>query len=250
MAEVLKPFDVVAIQEVADDLRHFWRLAEILGDKWDYLYTDIAGNQERLGYFFRTERVEPTGLAAELAMRGYERNRIIIEDVVETGFEGFNRNPYMVAFKAGNFEFTLVNVHLYWSNMCLRRLEAKALAKWASSRVKKAYPPNDDIILVGDFNMPKFSQDDEIYAELHAKGLKIPSHRTQFVGTNLAGDADYDEIVFCPKRTAEDFTGKMGVVDFDTALCPDLYQQDRTHFYQYMRYYVADHRPMWAEFSR
>ena len=249
MAETLAPFDLVAVQEVADDLTDFFVLADLLGEDWDYYYTDVAGNQERLAYLFRCDRVVPRGLAAELAMRGYERRRIVVEEVEEE-FEGFNRNPYMLTFEAGDFEFTLVNVHLYWSNFGLRQLETNALGRWAASRATHDFPPNNDIILIGDFNMPRVSPDDEIYRQLSQYGLRVPDHRTNYLGTNLAGDAFYDEILFFPGRTGEDYADKLGVVDFDTALFPDLFQANGTHFFQYIRYYIADHRPLWAEFRR
>lgn len=254
MAEVIRPFDVVAFQEVADNLKQFHDLLKELGQDWNYICTDIAGNAERLGYLYRIDRVESTGLAAELAMRGYERAKIQIEgiDAEDEPFTGFNRNPYMASFKARSFEFSLVNVHLYWSNMSLRRLETRALAKWAKSRIRKPGVPNNDIILLGDFNMPSFAPDDEIYRELKRYGLQLPKHTTDLIGSNLAGDAHYDEVAFFPGRTKQDFTGKMGVFDFDNALFKDLWSEsqggDKTRFFKYIRYYMADHRPIWAEF--
>jgi endonuclease/exonuclease/phosphatase family metal-dependent hydrolase len=256
MADIIKPFDILAFQEVADDLGHFSTLLSLLGDDWDAFYSDIAGNNERLGYLYRKDRVTPTGLAAELAMRGYERARIIIEgiDPEEDPFPGFNRNPYIAGFKAGDFEFSLVNVHLYWSNMALRRLETKALAKWAESRIQKLGPPNNDIILIGDFNMPHVAPGDHIYDELTDYGLTLPKHTTDLVGTNLAGDSHYDEIAFFPSRTGEDFADKIGVFDFDNALFKDLWQDTANdkhkNFFKYIRYYIADHRPLWCEFNR
>ena len=250
MAEILRPFDVVAIQEVADDLSQLADLVGFLGSGWDFYYTDIAGNDERLGFIYDQSRVMPTGLAGELAMRGYERERIIVEDVETEPFEGFNRNPFMFGFAAGAFTFYLVNVHLYWSNFGIRQLEAEALGKWASGRVKKNYPPNDDIILIGDFNMPHMKPTDAIYRRLAKYGLELPAHTSDIIGTNLAGDKNYDQIAFFPGPSHSDFTGRMGVVDFDNAIYPDLYAQDETRFFRYVRYYLADHRPMWAEFRR
>jgi endonuclease/exonuclease/phosphatase family metal-dependent hydrolase len=256
MAEIIKPFDVIAFQEVADDLAHFYILMSSLGSGWGYIYTDIAGNKERLGYIYRSDRIKPTGLAAELAMRGYERARITINDIdsEEEPFTGFNRNPYMVSFKSGDFEFSLVNVHLYWSNMALRRLETKALAKWAKSRITESGPPNNDIVLIGDFNMPHVRPGDDIYDELCNYGMTLPKHVTDLVGTNLAGDSHYDEIAFFPSRTSEDYTGRIGVFDFDNALFTDLWNQsqtsDKKNFFKYIRYSIADHRPLWAEFSK
>lgn len=249
MAEVIKPFDIVAIQEVADNLDHLNTFLSKLGGDWDAIYTDIADNRERLGYLFNRTRVVPTGLAAELAMRGYERQRIVIEEITEE-FEGFNRNPYMVSFKADQFEFTLVNVHLYWTSFALRQLEAKALSKWAKSRVNKLFPPNNDIILIGDFNMPRLHEGDKIYNLLLQNGLRVPKYNTELVGTNLAGNKHYDEVAFFPSRTNEDFTNQIGVFDFDKVLFSDLYQRDQMDFFKYVRYYIADHRPLWIEFHR
>lgn len=256
MANIISPFDIVAFQEVADDISQLNSLLSILGQNWDFIYSDIAGNNERLGYLYRKDRVVPTGLAAELAMRGYERAKILIDGIEpeEEPFEGFNRNPYMASFKADEFEFSLVNVHLYWSNMAWRRLETKALAKWAKSRINKLGPPNNDIILLGDFNMPSFKKGDPIYSELIQYGLTLPKHTTDLVGTNLAGDNHYDEIVFFPSRTSEDYSGRMGVFDFDNALFKDLWLQtadkNNINFFKYIRYYLADHRPLWCEFQR
>lgn len=252
----------MAFQEVADNLEHLEKLNSLLGNDWDAIYTDIAGNRERLGYLYNTKRITPTGLAAELAMRGYERRDIKIEvgEVTEqTEFEGFNRNPYMISFTADKFDFTIVNVHLYWSIFMVRLLETKALAKWAKLRVKKPSPPNDDIILIGDFNMPRVEKGDEIHDILFKEGLQIPKYNTDIVGSNLAGDKDYDELAFFPSRTGEDFSKRMGVFDFDKVIFPDLWAQtdeneglyeQKKKFFQYIRYYISDHRPLWAEFYR
>jgi len=72
------------------------------------------------------------------------------------------------------------------------------------------------------------------------------------VGLNLF--RHYDELAFFPSRTSEDFTGRVGVFDFDNAIFRDLWQQsieeNKTNFFKYMRYYIADHRPLWCEFKR
>ena len=257
MAEIMKPFDIIAVQEVADNLKHFRKLVTYLGKDYDGIYTDTAGNNERAGYIFNVNRVVPTGLAAELAMRSTENREITVDVGGETEtekFTGFNRTPYMVSFLAGRFECTLVNVHLYWTLVSIRILETKALTKWAKSRVDKAYPPNNDIILIGDFNMPRVEEGDEICNILTKGGLRVPKYNTELVGSNLAGDKDYDELVFFPSRTNEDFTNRMGVFDFDKALFPSLWSDSdkdkQKNFFQYIRYYISDHRPLWAEFFR
>ena len=42
----------------------------------------------------------------------------------------------------------------------------------------------------------------------------------------------------------------MGVFDFDGALFKTLWDsRGRRDFLAYLRYYVSDHRPLWAEFA-
>jgi endonuclease/exonuclease/phosphatase family metal-dependent hydrolase len=257
MADMMQWFDIVAVQELADNLTQFHQLLAKLGPEWAAIYTDVAGNDERLAYVYHKTRLSPTGLSAELAMRRNEEKTITIsvgevEEKLE--FEGFNRNPFMMNFVAGQFEFTLVNVHLYWTDTKIRLLEAKALGKWAKSRVKKNFPPNNDILLLGDFNMPRVKPGDEFYEALVAYGVQFPKHTTELIGSNLAGDKHYDEVAFFPKQTKANFTGQLGVFDFDKVLFPQLWDEtdkdQQTKFYQYIRYYMADHRPLWAEFKR
>jgi endonuclease/exonuclease/phosphatase family metal-dependent hydrolase len=255
MSKIISYFDLIAIQEIADNLDHFNEMLSLLGSEWDSVYTDIAGNQERLGYIFDKNKVQPVGLVSELALRGYEKKKITIQlgDIEESmTFEGFNRNPYMINFKSGNFNFTVVNVHLYWSNYNMRILEAKALSAWAKNRVKKEFPPNNDIILIGDFNMEYVEPGDKIYDALKSYGLTLPKHQTQILGTNLAGEYHYDEVAFFPSKTNEDFTDRMGVFDFDNAIFPALWSQvdseKKSKFMKYIRYFIADHRPIWIEF--
>ena len=159
---------------------------------------------------------------------------------------------YMLGFTSRNFEFSLVNVHLYWSDFTLRRLETRALARWARARSNRDHAPSGDIILIGDFNLPRLEDDDEIFGELREAGIQLPAHDTNAMGTNLAGNSHYDQIAFFPGQTQADFTGRLGVYDFDNAVLQDLWNNGdgAAHFGQYVRYYLADHRPMWAEFRR
>lgn len=103
IAKICSFFDIIAVQEVADDLKDFEKVMKYLGSDYSYLLTDIAGNQERLGYIYDKNKISPTGMTAELAMRGYERKSISIQigDELETEtFDGFNRNPYFIHFQS------------------------------------------------------------------------------------------------------------------------------------------------------
>ncbi|MEQ9288491.1 MAG: endonuclease/exonuclease/phosphatase family protein [Cyclobacteriaceae bacterium] len=259
MAYIMSQFDIIAVQEVADNLSQFNELMSYMRGNYHYSLSDIAGNSERLGFVYNSSKVAQVGLVAELAMRGYEQRRVTIEvgdEKEQMEFGGFNRNPYMMTFKANDFQFTLVNVHLYWSDTRIRLLETKALSNWARKRSDKGleYLPSQDIMLLGDFNMPELKQDDPYYNEITANGLTAPLHSTEYIGSNLAGDKSYDQLFFFPKHTNEDFSqGKIGVYDFDNVAFRDLWKMDKTHnkqyFFSYIRYFLADHRPLWAQFD-
>jgi hypothetical protein len=174
-------------------------------------------------------------------------------------FEGFDRTPYIATFIAGKLSFQLVNVHLYYGTMKTaaekkasierRALETFAVALWAHDRKQSAFSFTRDIIALGDFNMPKRDLADPIYKALTAKGLQLPQH-SSVVGSNLEGDADYDQIAFFPAETQTDFTGNHGIFDYDKVVFPDLWNggAGKKNFEAYLRYYMSDHRPMWMEF--
>lgn len=58
IGEIVRRFDVIAIQEVKGDLRALRDLLRWLGDDWAFLMTDItlgsAGNDERMAFLFDT----------------------------------------------------------------------------------------------------------------------------------------------------------------------------------------------------
>jgi len=101
---------------------------------------------------------------------------------------------------------------------------------------------------LGDFNLPKVEPGDPIYKALTSRGLVVPPHSSQ-IGSAIASDSYYDQIVFFPGSTQERFTGNMNVFDFDGALFADLYEKrTQKQFLAYTRFHISDHRPLWIEF--
>ena len=72
IAEVVRRFDVVAVQEVRDSAQAFLATMSVLGLDWAYLVTDVsdgrAGNSERLAFVLDTTRLRPARLACELLL--------------------------------------------------------------------------------------------------------------------------------------------------------------------------------------
>jgi hypothetical protein len=70
IAEIIRRFDVVAIQEVRGDLKALRHTMKALGPDWGFVLTDVTcgdpGNDERLGFIFdrRTTRIRSRGSRA------------------------------------------------------------------------------------------------------------------------------------------------------------------------------------------
>jgi hypothetical protein len=123
------------------------------------------------------------------------------------------------------------------------------VARWADLAVKSKYACTPDIIALGDFNLPKAKAGNPVFDALTRRGLHLPSHSSQ-IGSNLAGDRDYDQVAFFPGVTNDDYTGASGVFDFDGAVFQELWQtKSEKQFQAYVKYYLSDHRPLWVEFK-
>ncbi|WP_314825342.1 endonuclease/exonuclease/phosphatase family protein [Porphyromonas endodontalis] len=98
IAEILRRFDVIAIQEVKSNIRALRDTLKILGDEWSMILTDVnqgsAGNGERMAYLFDTRRVNLSGLAGELVVPDEWRSGAS-KNVMQ---EQFVRSPYAVSF--------------------------------------------------------------------------------------------------------------------------------------------------------
>lgn len=257
MAEILRPFDLIAIQEIKDNFRPFRDIVHLLGPEYDYLITDRAGNDERLGFIYDTRRVVRLQLAAELVILKGERHAVTVEyagEDTKARFTGFNRNPYVAAFRSGQFSFTLANVHILFGSGksgYLRRIaEVYNLALWAHTRVttRAELTFDHDIILIGDFNIPKANTSDRVGRQLLEYGMHLTHYGSQ-TGSNLEGTDHYDQIAFHPDRTGEKFAGRSGVFDFDKALFSNIWQHHSEHFIGFTKFHISDHRMIWSEWK-
>ena len=253
LAEILSWFDVIALQEVKDNLSGLRGVQQHLPKSYCTTFSDKGGNDERMVFLFDTKKISQLEKVGEVAVAPKDVSYIKLPGI-RRKFKGFDRNPYLVAFSAGSFEFVLVNVHLFFGEDTKkdrerRALEAYAVSRWADLRCKSKNAYVEDIIVLGDFNIPKVEPGDKIYSALQERGLQRPPHSTQ-IASSIATDAEYDQIMFLPGKTNQDFTGKIGVFDFDGAIFKSLWdKKTRTQFNAYLRYYLSDHRPLWAEFK-
>ncbi|MCP3667251.1 MAG: endonuclease/exonuclease/phosphatase family protein [Gammaproteobacteria bacterium] len=253
MAEIISWFDLVAIQEIADSLDHLRLLLGHLPASYRVILSDIGGNDERAGFLYDSDKVTRLELAAEVAVPPSDQRYIRMRGV-SGAFKGFDRNPYAVAFRAGTLEFTAVSAHLFFGSHAYydedrRALEAYALARWADQRHRAEGAYSQNIVVLGDLNLPIKDNTSNVYKALKTKRLILPRHSTS-MGSNLAGDKDYDQVAFHAGGMGDAYSGHSGVFDFDRApFFADAWSVGADYFTTVVKHHIADHRPLWVEFK-
>jgi endonuclease/exonuclease/phosphatase family metal-dependent hydrolase len=261
LAEILSWFDLVALQEVNDNLVGLRGIQEHLPKRYRVLFSDPGGNNERYTFLYDSEKVGMLEEVGKVTVPPTDLKDVHLPGVSED-FKGFDRNPSVAAFEAGKIKFSLANVHLYFGDETLpvgmdrRCLEAYAIARWADLRQgdKEAYTQN--ILALGDFNLPVRDKSDRVYQALTRRGLQLPEHATKVGGSNLSDDAQFDQMAVFPgpmqdaiAKTPTD-TNLMGVFDFDGAVFRQIWgttKAQQSKFRSYVKYYLSDHRPLWAQ---
>ena len=251
IAEICKNFDIIAIQEAKDNLGGLEKLQRELGSDFRFLFSDAGGNSERLVFVYDKNKVEFTGLAAEVVMApGAGR------DNVKPELE-FDRTPYMASFRINGCNFILVTVHIYYgsgSSVKYRLEEIQNIAKYLKDSSSDTDALDSDYIICGDFNIEQArtemqkdtGQSDsnkeilkKLFGALVSHGLVIPEE-IQNSPTSLDKTKHFDQIgyQYYPDSTVEFKQG--GAIDFIGA----LYVDDPK-----LKFKFTDHLPLWAEFS-
>jgi endonuclease/exonuclease/phosphatase family metal-dependent hydrolase len=252
IAEIIGWFDLVAVQEVADNLSALFAVRDLLPDNRRLLISDTAGNDERTAFIYDSDKVEQREVVGRLSIPPSQLRYVKLEGVDEA-FQGFDRSPYLTAFRAGSFGPLMASVHLFYGSdkepdLSRRALEAFAIARWADLQHQdpNAYTP--DIIAVGDYNLPQVDPGDPIYKALTSRGLVLPEHSTTVGGSSLGGAMHYDQLALFPTQTKQ--PTRVEPFDFDNAVFRGLWDPKNPNpFLIYARYYLSDHRPLWAEFE-
>ncbi len=245
VAEILSNFDLIAVTELRRDLSDLQKVMQILGPSWDVVYSDYVadwgGNWERVAYVYDKRVVRFTGLAAEADA---PRKKNPQSGEYETEFDWW-RKPYIASFKSGNFDFVLISAHIRWGSGSSARVKPlKLLAEWIDKRRNDIHGVDKDIILMGDFNIPKVG--DKLYKAITSKGMRAPKALLSLEhGSNLAKNKRYDQILHYPNFT-KCFTNHGGVVDFFTGGIKKLFPNKNLNKGDFT-YQLSDHYPLWIQ---
>jgi hypothetical protein len=251
IAEILGQFDLIAIVELRNDLTDLSRVLPILGPSWQVVYSDWmddnGGNKERAAFLFDRRAVTFNGLAAEVDA---PREKTGSEYLASLSYW---RAPYMCSFRSGNFDFIAIASHARWGKGTEgRKAELQMLAEWIDERFSDKYAEDHDLIVLGDFNVPKI--DDELFKALTSRGLQIPDILRNLKegdkiigGSNLGKSARYDQILHLPTMK-ERFINKGGTLDFfrNNEGIKELFRNSNYNREKFS-FQISDHFPIWVQ---
>lgn len=269
IAEIIRAYDVVAVQEVNEDVTDLNRVMALLGSDWKYLLTDITlgrqGNGERMAFVYDSRKVRFDGLAGQVIIPPGKKKGTLYDPARQLA-----RAPMMVGFRSGWFRFTICTTHILYggaiANHPQRILEIKMLAEQLAGRASSPHAWAPNMVLLGDFNI--FHPEDQTAQALKDAGFFLPPQLAKLE----AGEAGkhYDQIAFYSRKYGKQQNSHAskalaGVVRFFDKVFTDddeaLYARQmgkgytrlktvkaRTTYYRAWRtFQMSDHRPMWIE---
>ena len=267
IAEIVDRFDLVAVQEVREDLTALNELMDYLGEWWKYVLTDVTegtqGNRERMAFLYDSRKIRFGGLAGEVVIPTVRK----LEPAKQLA-----RTPFVVGLQAGSFKFTICTTHILYGRPTAedpnRLEEIRGLAEFLADRAKERYAWSKNMILLGDFNI--FDTSDQTLKAIIDAGFTVPK-QLQNLPSNAPQTKHYDQIAFIAPEVQDQLElSRSGVFNFydyvyrkeDEA----LYAEDmgkaytetkegekrderaRTTYYNTWRtFQMSDHLPMWIE---
>ncbi len=243
IAEVIKRYDVIALQEImADTSALRFIMEQFLGMHWAALLTDVTsgdkGLSERLAFIYDTRRVTLSGLSGELVLKPASDGLFV---------QQFDRTPYMVGFRAAGEHFTLLTAHIrYGENSADRLPEIRKFAQHTAEeirdRTRKGYSLEEpNLIVLGDFNIDK-RVGNPLFDAFIETGLWVPESLRNLKTTAGKSAKYYDQIAWFRDDFELRPTGAAGTIDFAGAVFPELSLGQMSHR-------VSDHLPLWVELA-
>jgi endonuclease/exonuclease/phosphatase family metal-dependent hydrolase len=242
--EILKRFDIIAVQEVTGNLKCLRDTMRFLGDGWSFLMTDetkgTKGNKERLAFIFNNSRVKLSGLACEIVIPDEELDKGSIKNDALT--RQFARTPYAVSFKAKDKTFVLLTLHvLFGVKPEDRKPELLAIANWIKDWAKELSGWGHSLIILGDFNIDR--RKDENFRAFTSTGLEVPQELQDASRSIFDKMAFYDQIAWYKENFNLTYiTG--GSYDFTKIAMKSLNISLND-----LSFRISDHMPLYVEYG-
>jgi exonuclease III len=240
ISEIVKQFDVIAIQEVKSDTFALRLLLDkFLGSDWGLIVSDVSagskGNAERLAFIYDKRRVTPSGLAGEIVLPPTDEG---------DPQQQFDRTPYIVGFESAKERFALLTAHIKYGKSPHDRLdEIKNLSEHIANEIRdraKEGGEEKNLIILGDFNIDDRG-DNLLFQAFISTGLVVPDQLLNIKTTYATKPKYYDQIAWFMGNVDLLSNGKAGVINYAGAVFKELTLNEMSHR-------VSDHFPIWVEF--
>lgn len=226
IAETVKDFDVVLVQEVvaadpggAQAVARLDNLLDRTGTQWDYRVSDVTSGEnsykrERYAFLWKPSAI---ALVAEPWLEIQYTNEI-------------NREPFYATFKCGKVEFTMVNFHAI-----TKKMQPETEIKYF--KFLPAEYPALNLLFCGDFNLP---QSHTVFNPIKKTGY-LPALRGQ--RTSLKQSCTGDD---CLASEFDNFYFNSGKIDSVSSGVIHFYRSfpDFTEARK-----ISDHVPVYFNFS-
>jgi endonuclease/exonuclease/phosphatase family metal-dependent hydrolase len=250
IAEIVSRFDVVAIQEVRNDLTALRTLMRRLGSDWGFLVTDATagqrGNGERLTYVFDRRTLRASGLVGELVI-----DEATFGDDATPLRHQFARTPYLVSFASidESIAFTLMTLHIDYGKKPADR--TPEIVTFANRLRDAAADPDEfsrNLIALGDFNIDRW--DDPNGQAFVSAGLSPPQElldQPRSIFDKSETQHYFDQIAWFTSGDREEltlrYTKRAGRIEWTKYVLDDLSNTAKS-------WRISDHYPLWAQFAR
>lgn len=204
IVQIIKNFDIVAIQEIRSKEQDVLpTLIDMLGNNWEYRISEPLG---------RTQSKEQYGFV-------YNKDKIKIKYCIQVTDinDVLHREPFICYCQAGNFDFSLINIHTDPDEV---NYEINILDDILKEEIKT----EKDAIILGDLNASP-----EKFGELlNIEGISwaIPDS----VKTNVLETKNYDNLVFIKTYLNEFVSGAVFNFKTEYNLSDSLAKKISDHF--------------------
>lgn len=246
--EIIKRFDIIAIQEVKGNIKCLRDTMRMLGKEWSFIMTDVnkgdAGNDERLAFLFNSKKAKLSGLACEIVVPDEQLKKNIAPDALQ---KQFARTPYAVSFKVNDKTFVLLTLHVLYGNNASERIpELKGIADWMYDWSRELKSWGHSLITLGDFNIDRKA--DMAYQAFVSKGLYVPEDMSDFSRTIFGNTSFYDQIAWFNNASMNPLITLKYVKGGTYNFAGKVFLKDSFTTSQ-ISYRISDHLPLWAEFE-
>lgn len=225
MAKIVGKFDIIGIEEIIDEKGLKLLVSEInkqSKEKFRYIISDIPVGSSKYKEYYGV--IYKEGKVQNIKGLGFYNKK-----------NEYIRPPYGFYIKSKNFDFVLVLAHSIFGNSEIERIK-EASNYFNVYKYFEKLTNEEDIILMGDFNLPSTNKAFDNLYNINVKSI-IDSNKYKTTLSNYGLANSYDNIFFNLSKVRE-FNKTYGIYNF---------AKDKN--YKKIRKYISDHIIVFADFD-